>query len=126
MKIVKPESSIKNPHAYAARSIRVGRKFPQSKKTLNAYINDAIDFHMIPEVSLYYSENCYGVADAANILAGRYVDGSWSYSQSLIFARNDGVSKAALDRAIIQWRKTLGETEYIKNDIQEGLEVPTW
>lgn len=33
MKIVKPEGGIKNPHAYAARSIRVGRKFPQSKKT---------------------------------------------------------------------------------------------
>ena len=62
-------------------------------------------------------------ADAANILAGRYVDGSWPYSQSLIFARNDGISKAALDRAIIQWRKTLGETEYIKNDIREGLEM---
>ena len=27
MKFVKPESSIKNPHAYAARSIRVGRKY---------------------------------------------------------------------------------------------------
>lgn len=66
MKFVKPESSIKNPHAYAARSIRVGRKFPQSKKTLNAYINDAIDFHMMPEVGLYYSENCYGIADAIN------------------------------------------------------------
>ena len=64
MKFVKPESSIKNPHAYAARNIRVGRKFPQSKKTLNAYINDAIDFHMIPEVGLYYSENCYCIADA--------------------------------------------------------------
>ena len=64
MKIVEPESSIKNPHAYAARSIRVGRKFSQSKKTLNAYINDAIDFHMLPEVGLYYSENCYCIADA--------------------------------------------------------------
>lgn len=64
MKIIEPEGGIKNPHAYAARSIRVGRKFPQSKKALNAYINDAIDFHMIPEVGLYYSENCYGIADA--------------------------------------------------------------
>ena len=64
MKIVEPEGGIKNPHAHAARSIKVGRKFPQSKKALNAYINDAIDFHMIPEVGLYYSENCYGVVDA--------------------------------------------------------------
>lgn len=64
MKIVEPENGIKNPHAYAAESIRVGRRLPQSKKALNAYINDAIDFHMIPEVGLYYSENCYGVVDA--------------------------------------------------------------
>lgn len=64
MKIVEPKRGIKDPHAYAARSIRFGRKFPQSKKTLNAYINDAIDLHMIPEVGLYYSENCYGTADA--------------------------------------------------------------
>lgn len=76
MKIVEPkyeiltdisEGGIKNPHAYAARSIRVGRKFPQSKKALNSYINDAIDFHMIPEVGLYYSENCYGIADAIDV-----------------------------------------------------------
>lgn len=39
MKIVEPEDGIKNPHAYAARSIKVGRKFPQSKKALNAYIS---------------------------------------------------------------------------------------
>lgn len=64
MKIVKPEGGIKDPHAYAARSIRFGKKLPQSKKTLNSYINDAIDFHMSPEVGLCYSENCYGIADA--------------------------------------------------------------
>ena len=42
MKIVEPKRGIKDPHAYAARSIRFGRKFPQSKKTLNAYINDEL------------------------------------------------------------------------------------
>lgn len=62
--------------------------------------------------------------NTADILAGRYVDGDWSYRQTLNYARWQGVSKAALDRAIIQWRKALGETEYIKNDIQEGLEMP--
>lgn len=64
MKIVEPEGGIKDPHAYAARSIRFGKRLPQSKKTLNSYVNDAIDLHMIPEVGLYYSENCYGIADA--------------------------------------------------------------
>jgi len=28
------------------------------------YVNDAIGFHLIPEVVLYYNEDCYGTADA--------------------------------------------------------------
>jgi hypothetical protein len=28
------------------------------------YVNDAIGFNMIPEQILYYSENCFGTADA--------------------------------------------------------------
>lgn len=62
--------------------------------------------------------------EKADILAARYVDGSWPYSQSLVFARNDGVSKEALDKAIIELRRTLGEEEYIENDIREGLVIP--
>lgn len=39
-------------------------RLPKSKKTLNAYVNDAIGFGMIPEQILYYSDNCFGTADA--------------------------------------------------------------
>ena len=35
-----------------------------SKKTLNAYVNDAIGFKMTPEQILFYSDNCFGTADA--------------------------------------------------------------
>jgi len=31
---------------------------------LNQYVNDAIHFKMQPEQVLYYSENCFGTADA--------------------------------------------------------------
>ena len=51
-------------HAYAAESIRLGQKLPKSKKTLNLYVNDAIGYKMIPEQILYYSDNCFGTADA--------------------------------------------------------------
>lgn len=51
-------------HDYAARSIKLGIKLPKSKKTLNMYVNDAIGFRMIPEQVLYYSDNCFGTADA--------------------------------------------------------------
>lgn len=51
-------------HEYAAMSIRLGQRLPKSKKTLCAYVNDAIGFRMRPEQILYYSENCFGTADA--------------------------------------------------------------
>lgn len=51
-------------HDFAARCIRLGQKLPKSQKTLNMYVNDAIGYKMLPEQILYYSENCFGTADA--------------------------------------------------------------
>lgn len=51
-------------HALAAQLISEGIKVQRSNKTFNRYVNDAIGFCMIPEQVLYYSENCFGTADA--------------------------------------------------------------
>ena len=51
-------------HEFAAQCITLGQKLPKSQKTLNMYVNDAIGFKMTPEQILYYSENCFGTADA--------------------------------------------------------------
>lgn len=51
-------------HDFAAQCIILGQKLPKSRKTLNMYVNDAIGFKMTPEQVLYYSENCFGTADA--------------------------------------------------------------
>ena len=51
-------------HDFAAQCIKLGQKLPKSKKTLNNYVNDAIGYKMTPEQVLYYSENCFGTADA--------------------------------------------------------------
>lgn len=51
-------------HEFAAQCIRLGQKLPKSQKTLNMYVNDAIGFKMKPEQILYYSDNCFGTADA--------------------------------------------------------------
>lgn len=51
-------------HDFAAQCIRLGQKLPRSQKTLNMYVNDAIGFKMMPEQVLFYSENCFGTADA--------------------------------------------------------------
>lgn len=57
-------------HEFAAQCIRLGQKLPRSQKTLNMYVNDAIGFKMIPEQVLYYSENCFGTADAISFRNG--------------------------------------------------------
>ncbi len=51
-------------HEFAAQCIRLGQKLPKSRKTLNMNVNDAIGFKMIPEQILFYSDNCFGTADA--------------------------------------------------------------
>ena len=51
-------------HEYAATAIRLKRKQPKTKETLNMYVNDAIGFDMSPEVTLFYSENAFGTADS--------------------------------------------------------------
>lgn len=57
-------------HDLAARCIRLGVKMPRSKTTFNAYVNDAIAYKMTPEQPLYYSENCFGTADAVSFVDG--------------------------------------------------------
>lgn len=51
-------------HELAKNLIQLGVKLPEINKTLNLYVNDAIGFRMTPEQVLYYSDNCYGTADA--------------------------------------------------------------
>jgi hypothetical protein len=51
-------------HAWAKETIDLGIKQPRSKKTIYAYVNDAIGYRMDTEVVLYYSDRFYGTADA--------------------------------------------------------------
>ena len=51
-------------HDFAAKCIELNQKLPKSRKTLNMYVNDAIGYKMQPEQLLYFSDNCFGTADA--------------------------------------------------------------
>ena len=51
-------------HAWAKETIDLGIKQPRSKKTLYAYVNDAIGFKMSTEVVLFYSDRFFGTCDA--------------------------------------------------------------
>lgn len=51
-------------HELAASLIRLGVKLPKSPTTMNLYVNDAIGFRMVPEQTLWASDNAFGTADA--------------------------------------------------------------
>lgn len=51
-------------HAFASVAIKEGLKLAKLKKALNLFVNDAIGFGMESEQVLYYSDNCFGTADA--------------------------------------------------------------
>jgi hypothetical protein len=51
-------------HDVAQRLISLGVKLPDTQETINAYVNDCIGFRMTPEQTLFYSDNCFGKADA--------------------------------------------------------------
>lgn len=58
-------------HEFAAQAIELGVKLKGSRQTLNMYVNDAIGFKMTPEQILYYSDNCFGTADAISFRNGK-------------------------------------------------------
>lgn len=51
-------------HDIASKNIKYGIKLQGHKKTLSAFVNDAIGYRMRSEVVLFYSYNCFGTADA--------------------------------------------------------------
>lgn len=51
-------------HELAQRLITLGIKLPETRQTLNQYVNDCIGFRMTPEQPLVYSPNCFGTTDA--------------------------------------------------------------
>ena len=57
-------------HQWAKDTIDLGIKQPRSKKTIYAYVNDAIGFKMDTEVVLFYSERFFGTADTISFRNG--------------------------------------------------------
>lgn len=51
-------------HKWAQDTINLKIKQPKSKKTIYAYVNDAIGYRMETEVVLFYSERFFGTADS--------------------------------------------------------------
>lgn len=57
-------------HDLAAKLIEEGYRLRGSTQTMTAYVNDAIGYGMTPEVALFYSDKCFGHADAIDYSRG--------------------------------------------------------
>jgi hypothetical protein len=51
-------------HELAKQCIKLGVRLPKTRNSFNIYVNDAIGFKMQTEQPLYFSDNCFGTADA--------------------------------------------------------------
>lgn len=51
-------------HAMASWLIKNKKKLQRSNDTLNRFVNDSINYDMESEMPLYYSNQCFGTADA--------------------------------------------------------------
>lgn len=69
-------------------AIDIHRVFP----TLMTYVNDAVGYGLSPEILLYYSDECYGTADAIDLVDGNILR---------IHDLKTGVSPAKMDQLLI-------------------------
>ncbi len=57
-------------HALASMLITLAVRLPNTAASFNSFVNDAIGFKMKSEVLLFYSDKCYGTADAISFSNG--------------------------------------------------------
>ncbi len=98
-------------HEFACECIELGQKLPKSNKTLNLYVNDAIGFKMSPEVTLFFSENCFGTADAL----------SFRKNFLRIHDLKTGITEAHMDQLMVY--SALFCLEYSVNPCDIGVEL---
>lgn len=99
-------------HDFAAQAIRLGQKL-QGRKTMSLYVNDAIGFKMTPEQPLFYSENCFGTADAI----------SFKNNFLRIHDLKTGVTPASMNQLFIYTALFCLEYKYKPSDIKAELRI---
>lgn len=93
-------------HDFAARAIKLGHRMSDEPKTLNMYVNDCIGWRMRPEVALYWSDFCFGTADAIGF-----------YEKDLLLRISDlktGKNPASFDQLVVYAALFCLEYEYPK------------
>lgn len=100
-------------HDLAHRMIISRTKARDLKKALYMFVNDAIGFGMDSEVLLYYSDNCFGTADAI-----KYDE---TKKELMVFDLKTGDSKPSFKQLYIYCALFCLEYGYLKKNVVEGM-----
>ena len=100
-------------HAWAKETIDLGLKQPRSKKTIYAYVNDAIGYKMDTEVVLFYSPRFFGTADSICFRNGTL----------RIHDLKTGVTKVHMEQLMIYAALFCLEYKIKPNDIEMELRI---
>lgn len=100
-------------HELAAECIRLGVNLRNNNQTLNLYVNDAIGYKMTPEQILYYSNNCFGTADAI----------SFKRNKLRIFDLKTGSNPASFNQLFIYAALFCLEYDIKPSDISMDLRI---
>ena len=100
-------------HDFARQAIELGIKLPNNKKTLNRYVNDAIGYQMTPEQPLYFSDNCFGTADAI----------CFNKNMLRIHDLKTGVTPTHIEQLMIYEALFCLEYDYNPKDIEAELRI---
>lgn len=107
-------------HALACEHIKLRIPLAEDGSTLSLYVNDAIRYHLKPEVLLYYSDNCFGTADAIE-----YFDSDFEHMRPLLRIHDlkTGVTKCSMDQLKIYAALFCLEYHYRPEDMDIVLRI---
>lgn len=106
-------------HELAAKLIRMNIKLADNGTTLNMYVNDCIGYRMVPEQPLYFSDNCFGTADAISFA----VNPKTGNLRLRVFDLKTGVTKASVDQLLVYVAIFCMQYEVDINDIELDLRI---
>lgn len=106
-------------HELAKELIEMGIKLPDTGQTLNSYVNDCIGYRMQPEVLLYYSDNCFGTADAISFR----MNPRTQTMRLRVFDLKNGVTKASEKQLWVYIAIFCLEYEIDINDIEVDARI---
>lgn len=106
-------------HELAKELIELGLKMPDTGQTLNSYVNDCIGYRMQPEVLLYYSDNCFGTADAIDFR----LNPRTQMMRLRIFDLKNGVTKASVKQLWVYIALFCLEYEQDINEIEVDARI---